>query len=114
MTTVTPAQCYACSRLVRDPLNPVAARCSAYPGAIPDDIAVYGADHRTPRGDERGGLVFAQADGDPAAFAFESWQQFAAVDPADVEMDDDSHALRTALAHIDDERGSAPAPGEAP
>lgn len=78
MTSILPSQCLACSRRERtaDPSTStqMAARCTAFPAGIPRDIA-DGADHRQPRGDEQGGLVFDQADDAEARDAFASWQR---------------------------------------
>jgi len=51
MTTRAPNLCRACSHYRGD------GKCAAFPGGIPDDILLFGADHRTPvLGD--GGIVF--------------------------------------------------------
>lgn len=77
MTTVLPAQCFACAR--RTPLadpetgTPLLGACTQYPGGIPL-VWALGGDHRRPRGDERDGLAFAQADDDTARQAFADWQ----------------------------------------
>lgn len=82
MTTILPSLCLSCARRSSDSDagtgTPLANRCAAYPGGIPQDIR-DGADHRMPRGDERDGLVYEPiADAADAALYFNAWQRFAA------------------------------------
>lgn len=78
MTTVVPAQCFACTRLHsdQDPNTgtPLVKMCAAFPDGIPFEIAI-GADHREARGDERGGMLFHQSDAPAAREAFASWKR---------------------------------------
>lgn len=80
MSTVSPVQCFACTRLIRtvdeSSGTQTVARCRAYPDGIPMEIGMLGADHRTRRGDETGGLIF---DRKPASDeAWRDWQRKAA------------------------------------
>jgi hypothetical protein len=79
VTTVLPAQCFACTRLRsrRSPSGgPLASICGAFPAGIPE-VMQRGGDHRQPLpGDS--GLQFVQADTDRARAAFDVWQRFAA------------------------------------
>jgi hypothetical protein len=77
MTGQLPVQCLACAR--RSPTESptdtsTAVICEAYPGGIPDEI-LFGADHRTPRGDERDGLLFERAEGPEADRAWVWWER---------------------------------------
>lgn len=76
MTTVLPAQCFACKRLRPSSAGGTAtvSTCDAYPDEIPFAIAA-GADHREARGDERDGLTFEQAASDDARNAFRWWEK---------------------------------------
>lgn len=76
MTTVLPAQCFACTRLRPSSANgtPTVSTCDAYPDEIPFAIAA-GGDHRRARGDERDGRTFKQADSDDARNAFSWWER---------------------------------------
>jgi hypothetical protein len=80
MTSVFPAQCYACSRLadVRDPDTGtrLVDTCAAFPGGIPGLMA-DGGDHRDPLPGDNG-LRFDPADTAQARDAFAAWQRFAA------------------------------------
>lgn len=84
MTSVYPAQCYACTRLhdVRDPNtgSRLVDTCDAFPRGIPQLMA-DGGDHRQPLAGDNG-LRFLQADGPDAAEAFDSWQRFTAATSA--------------------------------
>lgn len=75
MTSIAPAQCLACTRLDRTGAVSVAGSCTAYPRGIPVEIAVYGQDHRRPRGDEDQGLVFDQIDSTAGRAAWSWWRQ---------------------------------------
>lgn len=84
MTGQLPAQCFACSRLMptQSPTGTVTAvRCAAYPDDIPEDISLFCADHRVPRGDERDGLVFERASGPVADDAWTWWTRYAGSSP---------------------------------
>lgn len=80
MTTAPPVQCLSCTHL--HPVEPTpgvpagyppVVSCDAFPQRIPRDIAAYGADHRTARGDEVDGITH---DLDPALeHRFESWRK---------------------------------------
>lgn len=76
MTTVLPAQCFACRwlRYTPDPntMTAVVSVCKAYPDGVPDDF-VMGADHRQARGDEQNGLKFEQIDDERAHRDFDFW-----------------------------------------
>lgn len=82
MTTMSPAQCFACTRLTEttDPDSGArtVARCTAYPDGIPWDIGMLGADHRVARGDETDGLTFKRATGPEADDAWLWWTRKAA------------------------------------
>jgi hypothetical protein len=77
MTTVSPAQCFACTRL-HPSASPTDGReavtCDAFPGGIPIEISQGMQDHRRPHGGERDGLLFDKAAGPRADFDFESWE----------------------------------------
>lgn len=79
MTSIFPAQCYGCARLdrsVRTSTGVVAAaRCEAYPQGIPEEIGMFGADHRTAMGGETGGLLYAALDTEQGREAFGWWQR---------------------------------------
>lgn len=79
MTSIYPAQCYGCARLdrsVRTSTGVVAAaRCEAYPAGIPEDIGMFGADHRIALGGEKDGMLFAALDTDAGRDAFGWWQR---------------------------------------
>jgi hypothetical protein len=80
MTGQLPAQCFACTRLTptESPTGAATAvRCGAYPSGIPAEISLLCGDHRTPRGDEQGGLVFDRATGAEADWAWTWWVRFA-------------------------------------
>lgn len=66
MSVALPVLCRACA-------HSRGRACDAYPAGVPIAIGVHGADHREPRGDEAGGVVFALADGDAAARALRAW-----------------------------------------
>lgn len=82
MTTVSPVQCFACTRLIQtvdeSTDTQTVARCRAYPDGIPMEIGMLGADHRTARGDETRGLIFERATGTAADQAWKDWQRKAA------------------------------------
>lgn len=79
MTTISPVQCLACGRLDRSTAvlggTVVPNRCTAYPGGIPEEIALYGADHRAARGDEVNGRIFQQDNGPGTLDAFAWWRR---------------------------------------
>lgn len=59
--------CVACSRLRPD------GKCLAFPDGIPEEIVLFGADHRTPvLGDS--GIVFNLKNGEEAAEALADWE----------------------------------------
>lgn len=63
-----PSQCLACTRFQRRPLT----ACAAFPDGIPEEILIWGADHRAPfPGD--GGVRFELAEGLESRDAFEQW-----------------------------------------
>lgn len=82
MTSQSPAQCNACTRLR------AGWTCEAFPRGIPIEIAMFGADHRQPVRRRAGagldlymplndhGIRFEQADTPQARAAFEDWQRF--------------------------------------
>lgn len=83
MSTILPTLCRACRRAAGPPPGFEGGpgtwapnRCAAYPDGIPIDIALFGDDHHTARGDEVGGMVFVQAAGEAAADAFADWRRF--------------------------------------
>jgi hypothetical protein len=101
MTSVLPVQCFACAHLDRSAADPggaaVPSRCVAYPTGIPDEIAMYGADHRVARGDETNGVVFAQAPSDDARDAFGWWQHtFGNAQPVKAKQEGAAHAADVA------------------
>lgn len=78
MSSVLPAQCFACTRWHdrRTPTDaPIAVTCDAFPAGIPRAMQL-GGDHRSPLPDDNG-LQFVQADSDRARLAFEIWQRTA-------------------------------------
>lgn len=84
MTSQLPALCLSCVH--RTPTAsalgaPTAARCAAYPEAIPFDIGGLGADHRQARGDEAGGVTYRMAGGPQAAALYEAWLTFSQASP---------------------------------
>lgn len=82
MTTTSPVQCFACTRLAPtiapDTKAATVVRCTAYPDGIPWEIGMLGADHRTARGDEIQGLTFDRAVGREADDAWLWWTRKAA------------------------------------
>jgi hypothetical protein len=56
--------------------------CDAYPDGIPVEI-LQGADHRTARRNERGGLTFDRAAGSDADRAWQWWLRFSRRRPPD-------------------------------
>lgn len=83
MTTVSPVQCFACTRLIKtadaSTNTQTVARCRAYPDGIPMEIGLLGADHRKARGDEKAGLIFDRAAGPEADDAWLWWTRKAQV-----------------------------------
>jgi hypothetical protein len=69
MTSRMPVLCLACSRY-----RPQKGTCKAFPDGIPDDIQVFGRDHRTSvNGDN--GIVFLQGEEPEHREAFEDWKR---------------------------------------
>lgn len=68
MTTALPSLCRACIRRSR-----TRPGCEAFPGGIPDNILLFGGDHRAPWAGDRG-LQFVQASGDEALAAYDDWK----------------------------------------
>ena len=68
MTTVMPSLCLACRRLKDGNV------CAAFPEGIPNNIILYGADHRQPiRGDN--GILFEMSARPTAPKAFNDWRE---------------------------------------
>lgn len=67
MTTRVPVLCIACARYIGK------RRCSAFTQGIPEDIVIYGADHRRGFKGDRG-IHFQLADGSEARSALEDWK----------------------------------------
>lgn len=69
MTSRMPVICNACARFRSN------GTCKAFPEKIPDDIVVFGRDHRTSvNGDD--GIVFLQGESDEQKRAFTHWKRF--------------------------------------
>lgn len=69
MTDYNPSMCYGCERKSPDSLT-----CEAFPDGIPDEILVFGADHRLPfPGDH--GKQFMLGDSPDAEQNFIDWQR---------------------------------------
>jgi hypothetical protein len=49
--------------------------CPAYPSRIPDDIRVWGADHRKIRADQEGRTIFELGNTDKQAKVFDQWSK---------------------------------------
>ena len=70
MTSRMPVICNACTRF-----NSRLGACKAFPKGIPDDIVIFGRDHRTSvLGDD--GIVFEQGQSEDQLRAFKHWNRF--------------------------------------
>jgi hypothetical protein len=68
MTSRLPVICLACARFRKD------GTCKAFPNGIPDDIVVFGRDHRTSvNGDN--GITFLQGEEPEQIEAFSDWKR---------------------------------------
>ena len=92
MTTYTPSQCRACTRL-RQPADGL-THCEAFPGGIPFEIIGLGGDHRQPVDGDHG-LRFDQSDTDAARWMLDEWQR---VHDTAADTDTDAEAESTPLA----------------